>query len=71
VQLIGRELPIVVEKQRLRPVRSEVMRLHASNNKARDLIGWEPKVSLDEGLTYTIDWIQENLSRYRPNVYEV
>ncbi len=71
VQLVGRELPIVTEERRLRPAKSEVMRLHAANSKARDLIGWEPGISLDEGLTRTIAWIRENTDRYRPDVYEV
>ena len=69
--LIGRELPIVTEDVRKRPERSEVFRLWASNRKARELIGWTPTVSLDEGLSRTIEWIRHNLDRYRPGVYEV
>ena len=71
MQRVGRELPIMVEEQRLRPVRSEVMRLHASNSKARELTGWEPRTSLNEGLARTIAWVRENLSLYRLGVYEV
>jgi dTDP-glucose 4,6-dehydratase len=71
LQLVDRKLSIVVEKERLRPMQSEVMRLQASNRKALDLIGWKPLVSLDEGLTRTIDWIRHNLHRYRTGVYEV
>lgn len=69
--LAGRQLPIVCEQERLRPERSEVMRLHAAADRARDLLGWEPRVPLDEGLRRTIAWIRENLDRYRPGVYEV
>jgi NAD dependent epimerase/dehydratase len=71
MQLVGRELPITAEERRLRPANSEVMRLHAGNSRARDLMGWAPRISLDEGLTRTIAWISENLERYRPDVYEV
>lgn len=71
MQLVGRDLPVVTDEERLRPADSEVMRLQASAVKARDLLGWEPRVSLDEGLKRTIAWIQENLGRYRPGVYEV
>lgn len=71
MHLMGRELPVVTDEARLRPVDSEVMRLQASNLRARDLLGWEPRVSLDEGLGRTIAWIRENLGRYRPGVYEV
>ena len=69
--LIGRDLPIVSDEQRLRPAGSEVLRLWADNRKAGQLIGWRPTVSLDEGLRRTIAWISTNLGRYRPGVYEV
>ncbi|HSJ52999.1 MAG TPA: SDR family NAD(P)-dependent oxidoreductase [Anaerolineae bacterium] len=69
--LAGRELPIVCEDERLRPPQSEVMHLHASARKAGDLIGWEPRVPLEEGLQRTIDWIREHLDLYRPGTYEV
>ena len=69
--LVGRELPIVSEEQRMRPAGSEVLRLWADNRKAGQLIGWRPTVSLDEGLRRTIEWIRGNLGRYRPGVYEV
>jgi NAD dependent epimerase/dehydratase len=69
--LTGRDLPIICEDQRLRPPQSEVMRLHAGTEKARSLLGWEPRVPLDEGLTRTIAWIRERIDLYRPDVYEV
>lgn len=69
--LAGRELPIICEEERLRPERSEVMCLQADATRARDLLGWQPRVSLDEGLARTIAWVRENLHLYRPGVYEV
>jgi dTDP-glucose 4,6-dehydratase len=69
--LVGRELPIVCEDERLRPPRSEVMHLHASAFKARELIGWQPRIPLEEGLHRTIDWIRDHLELYRPGNYEV
>ena len=71
LSIVGRELAIVGEQQRLRPADSEVMKLHADAGKARQLIGWEAHVTLDEGLRRTVDWIGRNLERYRPDVYEV
>lgn len=71
MQLVGRDLPVVTDEERLRPADSEVMRLQASAVKARALLGWEPRVSLDEGLKRTIAWIRENPGLYRPGVYEV
>jgi dTDP-glucose 4,6-dehydratase len=69
--LVGRDLPILCENQRLRPPQSEVMRLHADTQKARRLLDWEPRVSLEQGLERTIEWIGEHLGLYRPDVYEV
>jgi dTDP-glucose 4,6-dehydratase len=71
LRIVGRDLPIVTEEQRMRPAASEVLRLWADNRKAAELIGWRPQVSLDEGLARTVEWIRGNLSRYRPGVYEV
>jgi dTDP-glucose 4,6-dehydratase len=71
LSIVGRDLPIVTEEQRLRPTGSEVLRLWADNRKAAELIGWRPQVSLDEGLARTVEWIRQNLGRYRPGVYEV
>lgn len=69
--LVGRELPIQCDAERLRPEKSEVLRLHADTEKARRLLEWVPQVSLDEGLRHTIAWISEHLTLYRPGIYEV
>jgi dTDP-glucose 4,6-dehydratase len=53
----------------MRPEGSEVERLLASNARARDLLGWEPAVTLEEGLERTIEWMRAHLDRYRPGVY--
>jgi NAD dependent epimerase/dehydratase len=71
LSIMGKDLPILCENQRLRPPLSEVMRLHASTEKARELLGWQPRTSLDEGLKKTIDWIKGHLKLYRPGEYEV
>ena len=71
INLIGRNVKIVADEQRLRPERSEVRRLWADNHKARDLLNWSPRTSLDDGLLMTIDWISRHLDRYRPGRYQV
>jgi NAD dependent epimerase/dehydratase len=67
----GKELPVELSEERLRPLTSEVDRLCASVDKARALLGWEAKVSFEDGLRRTIDWIAESLDTYRPEVYGV
>ena len=71
ISLIGRPVEIVTDEQRLRPAKSEVERLWADNRKAKQLIGWAPRTSLDEGLRQTIDWVSKNIERYRPNEYTI
>jgi NAD dependent epimerase/dehydratase len=71
VELIGKPIPIIVESTRLRPKKSEVERLLSDNTLARQRLGWEPQVSLQEGLEKTIAWILEHLDLYRPNQYQI
>ncbi len=56
--------------ERVRPVNSEVQRLHADNARARQLLAWQPEVSLDEGLKETVEWIARHRDLYRPAVYQ-
>lgn len=70
-QLMGREINIESEEQRIRPEKSEVNRLLSDNSLARRLLGWSPKVSLEEGLQRTIDWMRKNMEHYSPDVYSI
>lgn len=63
-QLMGKKPRIKHEEARFRPSSSEVFRLVCDNRKAKDLLGWEPIITLDEGLELTIQWIRHNLSLY-------
>ncbi|MEW6405280.1 MAG: SDR family NAD(P)-dependent oxidoreductase [Chloroflexota bacterium] len=69
--IVGRTPRIVTDPQRIRPGKSEVMKLWASNEKARRMIGWGPRISLDEGLRATIEWISTHLDLYQPDHYTV
>lgn len=69
--ILGKSPKIVTENRRIRPTKSEVLKLQASYQKAKSLIGWEPKVSLDEGLRQTIEWISLHLDHYQPDEYTV
>ena len=70
-RLVGRPIRIESDEARVRPEKSEVDRLLADNALARELLGWTPKVSLEEGLERTIAWLKTNLEKYRPGVYVV
>ena len=58
--LLNKDIEITQDSSRVRPLKSEVKRLWCDNAKAKRLLGWEPQVSLDEGLKETIEWISEN-----------
>lgn len=63
--------PLVQDEARMRPKLSEVMRLVSDNSKAKQLLGWEPRVKLDDGLLETITFIRRHGHLYRPSTYTV
>lgn len=71
IERVGRPVRLETDASRLRPAKSEVTRLWAYNKKAKDLLGWEPEVSLDEGLDRTIAYIKDHLDDYDPDRYAV
>lgn len=62
---------IVCDEQRLRPEKSEVNRLLGCNEKIKRLTSWEPSYTLAEGLKETIRFIEDNLDKYKPNIYNM
>lgn len=72
-ELMGRDIEVKQDEQRLRPAGSEVYRLWCDNRKIERLTGFRPQVSLREGLTRTIAWFSDpdNLRRYKPHRYNV
>ena len=63
--LMKHNIKIKKTLERVRPDKSEVNRLCASNKKAKKLLRWKPKYAgkqgLKNGLIKTIDWYQKNL----------
>lgn len=55
--LMDKEVEIQMDPERLRPAKSEIHRVQADSTKAREMLGWKPKVELETGLRTTIDWI--------------
>ena len=55
--IMGKRVEIECDETRLRPAKSEIFHVIADCTKARELLGWEPRVSLDEGLKKTIAWM--------------
>ena len=76
-EVMGVEIEILTDEQRLRPAKSEVERLWASNIKARDLLGWKPQYGgLDgfrRGLIETVTWFRQpsHLAAYKSGIYNL
>jgi nucleoside-diphosphate-sugar epimerase len=67
------DVQFITDEQRLRPKDSEVFRLKGDNTLIKDLTGWQPDYSLEQGLQETIAWFinQENLKKYKPGLYNL
>ncbi len=65
LKVLDSKAEIVISSDRQRPERSEVGLLLCDAAKARRLLGWEPKISLDEGLHLTAEYLRAHLTQYR------
>lgn len=63
-ELCGTNLPVEQEVERCRPESSEVYQLCGSNEKIRRLFGWQPEISLKEGLLKTIQWFEQRAGQF-------
>lgn len=59
-RILGKELTIEVDAQRLRPAASEVDRLLSDNRKAGELLDWEPSIGIEQGLESMLAWLRDN-----------
>lgn len=76
-EIMGVDITIQTDDERLRPEKSEVDRLLADNSLASELIGWKPAYAnmdgFKKGLSATIDWFKnpDNLALYKVGQYNV
>ena len=76
-EVMGIEIDILTDEQRLRPEKSEVERLWAANDKARELLGWQPQYGgLDgfrRGLEETVAWFSKpsHVASYKSDIYNL
>lgn len=75
--MMGVEIKVVLDEQRLRPTNSEVERLWSDNTLAKKLLHWEPslkgELGLRTGLEKTIEWFlnSDHQKMYKSEVYNV
>ncbi len=76
-KVMGAEIEIVSDEQRLRPEKSEVERLWASNEKAGELLGWHPEYGglegFHRGLKESVAWFSKpsHLESYKSEIYNL
>lgn len=73
IEITGAKAKIISDDRRIRPKGSEVERLVCNNSLLKKLTGWEPEISLDEGLLKTVKWFkdEDKLFKYKSDRYNI
>ncbi|MBF8983788.1 SDR family oxidoreductase [Lutibacter sp. B2] len=71
INQINPEAKIITDNQRLRPEKSEVNRLLGANEKIMKLTNWKPEYTIEKGLAETIEWLKNNLDKYKTDIYNI
>jgi UDP-glucose 4-epimerase len=70
-EITGRSKPVVQTSDRRRPGKSEVYLLLSNPGRARDLLGWQPRVGLREGLERVVAFVKEHPELYQGQSYAI
>ena len=72
-KIMNSDVEFISDEQRIRPEKSEVLRLWCDNSKIKELIDFEPMVNIEDGLKSTIEWMLKphNLIKYKSEIYNV
>lgn len=71
IRQINPSAKIICDEQRVRPEKSEVNRLLGCNEKIKRLTNWTPQYTFEEGLAETIEFLRNNLDKYKVDIYNV
>jgi len=77
IDVMGADVEIICDEQRLRPEKSEVNRLFAGIDKAKEVMSWSPEFEglegFKKGVAKTIEWFTnpDNLANYKTDRYNV
>ncbi len=71
ISQINPNAQIVCEEQRMRPDKSEVNRLLGCNKKIHELTQWKAEYNLQRGIFETVEWIKNNLDKYKTDIYNI
>ena len=70
-KVLNKKVRITQDTTRFRPKKSEVMQLLCDFRKINNICGWQPAVSIEEGIRLTCAWFKANLSNYKPDIYNI
>lgn len=72
-EIVGKDVMLASDEQRMRPPKSEVYRLWCDNTKLSKLTGFKPTYSIKDGLKLTIEWFKYplNLKKYKAGIYNI
>jgi NAD dependent epimerase/dehydratase len=71
MNLTGRKAPLATDRARVRPERSEVHKLICGNAKAKKLLGWRPRFTLEQGLALAVEYVRLHPQQYKAGLYNV
>ena len=71
IRQINPNAKVICDEERLRPEKSEVNRLLGSNSMIRELTNWKAKYTFEEGLAETIEFLKNNLDKYKIDIYNL
>lgn len=71
INQINPSAKIICDDQRIRPSKSEVERLLGDNKKIKELTDWEPLYTFEQGIAETVEWMKNNLDKYKTDIYNV
>ncbi|MHA7129404.1 GDP-mannose 4,6-dehydratase [Algoriphagus namhaensis] len=69
--LCGTTKEVLAENQRIRPEKSEVLKLICDYSKSKELFGWEPQYTLEAGLEQAIEFMKKNRAEVDPSKYAI
>jgi len=72
-EIMKSDVKFITDDNRLRPQNSEVFRLWGENALIKELTGFTPDYTIEQGLAETIEWFsrKENLVKYKADIYNV
>ena len=68
-EITGNKAKVVEDQQRIRPEKSEVLRLVSNNEQLRTNSNWKHEIKVSQGLKLTVEWLKKNLDAYKPDQY--